>query len=584
MTRRYRVFSVIALLIMTSIVLKVWAAPNQQANLFEAFLQNNRQDLEALANQVLGEGARPPTWTFNTDLSTVNYTADLWFDNEQLADSIFGGGQRPPAWFGATSAVPEILSRNVRHDMELAADTIFGADTRPDTWRGADKIYRCERTLQNVVRLLDVIYDQQLQTQQSVANYCLAATLSAENDLAPILFSSSEAQAAIPALALALRGDVERLADEVLGLGNRPPGWVGNAQENSPTLVGDASRDIEILADLEFGSGTRPAEWSTFSGTSPAIYYRNMRYDLELLTDASLGQGVRPRGWQGVNPLEKCTVTEQSLVAVVQNNFGFVQDETIIDSADYCSLTMFSANNITENPPAPEVVEGETGDPDARFIAEARYAFTYLDVAALQYMGIMPGGTQFRAWYRNFNESNMMFVSGQDFAVFVDQRFTSLPREVFDGLPTLEGIRPLTFCDAFWCNGPSPTPTPTGGGPLLALINAATPPATVSAGQVAQAGSKAEVTWNYIRVTYLLDRPETGTVQVALEICAEPAQIACEPVIRVFDNALGQEKAAISQYNGLNVYEFTYGYITTVIIEGTTRVSSDIWISDPTIR
>ncbi|MDX1992265.1 MAG: hypothetical protein SF029_07740 [bacterium] len=584
MKRRLRLLLLLAVLVLSGSVFLVWAAPQQQANLFEAFLLQTRQDIEVLANQVLGEGVRPPNWTLNADLSTVTFAADLWFDNEQLADAVYGVGERPPGWFGATSPLPEILSRNVRHDLELMADVVFGGSDRPDSWNGASLIYRCDRTLQNLVRLLDQIYNVRPETPQSVVDYCAAVRFETENELIAAIFAAPEIQAALPAQALALRGDLERLADEVLGLNNRPNGWIRNVEENSPSLLQDAVADLEVLADLELGNGVRPPEWATVTGVAPVIGYRNARFNLELLSDAALGVGVRPNGWQGETSIERCTAIEQALITAVTVNFAFVVDDTLADSADFCSLTVFGANNQAENPPAPEVIEGEATEEGSRFIAEARFAFAYLDVAALQYMGIMPGGTEFRAWYRNFNESNMMFVSGVDFAVFIDQRFTTLPREIFDALPTLEGVRPLTFCDAAWCNGPSPTPTPTGGGPLLLLLNNVTPVATRSVQEVAQEGQRVAVSWNHIRVTYLLDNPTSRTVQVALEICAEPAQIACEPVTRVFDNSTGQEKPVISTYNGLNVYEFAYGYITNVIIEGATRVSPDIWISDPTIR
>jgi hypothetical protein len=144
-------------------------------------------------------------------------------------------------------------------------------------------------------------------------------------------------------------------------------------------------------------------------------------------------------------------------------------------------------------------------------------------------------------------------------------------------------VRPLTFCDANWCNGPGPTPTPTGSGPLEQLIFAGTAAPTVPSPDELR-DQLNQVSWNYIRVTYLLDNPTTNTAQVALEICQEPAQIACEPVNRVFNNNTGVELAAVSQYNGLNVYEFPYGYTTNVIIEGATLFSPDVWISDPTIR
>jgi hypothetical protein len=81
-----------------------------------------------------------------------------------------------------------------------------------------------------------------------------------------------------------------------------------------------------------------------------------------------------------------------------------------------------------------------------------------------------------------------------------------------------------------------------------------------------------------------LDRPDTGTVQVTLEICSDPTQVACEPVLSVFDNTTGTTRPIISQFNGLNVYELPYGYSTNFILEGTTLFSRDIWVSDPTIR
>ncbi|HRF95838.1 MAG TPA: hypothetical protein PLZ51_11615, partial [Aggregatilineales bacterium] len=85
---------------------------------------------------------------------------------------------------------------------------------------------------------------------------------------------------------------------------------------------------------------------------------------------------------------------------------------------------------------------------------------------------------------------------------------------------------PLTFCDAGWCNGPGPTPTPTTSGPLLALYQGTDVPSTGGVGQpTAVPGSQTQVSWNYIRVTYLLDRPEAGVAQVGLEVCAEPQQI-----------------------------------------------------------
>jgi hypothetical protein len=558
------------------------AAPPQQSNPFQLFILEARTDLERLANEVMGEGNRTqiPSWTFNTDLDSETVVIDLWFDNEQLADQIFGLGQRPVEWFGATTNDQQLLARNARHDLELSADEVFGAGQRPAEWNGATAIYRCDRTIQNLVRLLGDIYNARPNTPESVLNYCLALSNEIESELIRVVFEAAS-ESALPDLSLALRGDLERLANELLGVNERPSIWVGNVEEGSPSLVADAAADLETLADLELGNGQRPEGWTNLT-SSPLQGYRNIRFNLELLADVSLGEDVRPNGWQGANPIERCDPNQQGLILIMERNFGFVIDDTLAESENFCELTTFTANSIAENPPEPEVIPGS--DEDLRFVGESELAFTYLDQAATKYMGAMPYGTEFRAWYRNFNESTMMFVSGQDFALYIDRRWTTLPEETFVQLPTLEGVRPLTFCDANWCNGPGPTPTPTGGGPLLALVNAQTPPAQVSASEIGQLEGKTEVSWNNIRVTYLLDRADTGTVQVALEICAEPQQIACEAVINVFDNLTGTNKPVISQFNGLNVYEFRYGFNDQVVVEGSTRVANAIFLSDPTIR
>src|SRR5690606_33018849 len=125
-------------------------------------------------------------------------------------------------------------------------------------------------------------------------------------------------------------------------------------------------------------------------------------------------------------------------------------------------------------------------------------------------------------------------------------------------------------------------PTPTGSGPLILLLQETTPQAPTLEEETVD---KAQVSWNFIRVTYVADNATTRTAQVALEICTETGQINCEPVIRIFDNTVGAAKPVISQTpNGLNVYEFPYGYTANLLVEGSTLVSTDVWLSDPSIR
>ncbi len=574
MPKRY----ILALILLSALVVTVWAAPPQQTGDFNFDI---RVDLEILADDVRGEGDRPEGWTFNVDGASPTFISDLWFDNELLANEIFGAG-RPPGWFGAPVPRQFIVARNVRHDLELAADAHFGGPNRPEEWNGAPPVYTCPRDLQNLVMLLGDVYGVILATPETALNYCQAVQVEAEGQLVRVALSSEELLQTIPELVLAVRGDLERLADEKLGLDNRPEDWVGNKDIDSPTLAGDNYLDIEVLADEVLGQNQRPEDWIGVGRgltNSPVLTYRNMRHDLEKLADQALGLDQRPRGWQGEDILTRCDPLTQDLVFVVQQGYALTIQVNAASLGEYCTAIANEANMLAEVPPVEDVVQPEPGEED--FLFESEYAFSYLDPAAMQYMGIMPRGIEFRPWYRQFGDSTMMFVSGNDFAVYVDQRWTTMPLDLFDRLPTTEGVRPLTFCDAGWCNGPGPTPTPTGSGAIQALIDLATPPAPPSAEEIS---NKTQVSWNNIRVTYLSDNAQTRTAQVTLEICQDTAQTVCEPVIRVFDNAIGAEKQIISQLNGLNVYEFAYGYTANLTIEGATLVSPDVWISDPTIR
>jgi hypothetical protein len=562
------------------------AAPALQITAVDTdFLFDTRADLETLGNLVLGEGVRPETWTFNADINSATFVADLWFDSEQLADSIFGVNTRPPAWMGAAGSTRDVIARNVRHDLELSADQYLGVNVRPPEWRGTTPLLRCSRTLQNVLGILTTTYDAQTTTPESVVNYCEAVRGEIEDELVEAVYSTDEL-AQLPQRFLAIRGDLERLADERLGLNNRPGGWIGNRDVNSPTLVGDLYLDLETLADALLGDGSRPLGWIGGISNTPAVSFQNLRHDLETLADATLGPNQRPTGWQGVDPLLRCEPLVQDLVFLAEQTYSFTPTNIDINAADYCIQIETAANQLAENPPVLDVVETEG---DERLTAESNWAFAYLDYAATQYMGIMPGGTQFRAWYRLFAGSDMMFVSGDNFALYVDYTFTTLPTSTFDSLPTIEGVSPISFCDAAWCNGPGPTPTPTGFGALNEVLQQATPPTeapTLNGTPQPVVTNKVQVSWNNIRVTYVQDFPDRRVAQVALEICRQPAQqaTACEPVTAVMDLVTQTSQQPVSQYNSLSVFEFRYGYTTNVLIEGATTFSNDIWISDPTIR
>lgn len=575
----------ILLVVALAVAITVMALPPKQENLLQLSILQLRTDMEAVADLVFGGGQRPESWTGTTDLASPSALADLWFDNEQLADQVFGAGIRPADWIGATTQNTQILTRNIRHDLEIIATQLLG-NTRPEDWNSEDLLVRCNRSLLNTVLLLTEQYASPPDTSQAVRDYCAALDIELQSEVPTLIGEREDIVQSLPALTLAVRGDIERLANEVYGLDTRPVGWTGNTDVNSPTLAVDNSTDIELLADTIVSPNERPARWEIGVVRSATFTYRNLRNNLELLADTYLGVGERPRGWQGENNLLRCAPAVQNIVFLADSTYELFDipqpERPDLNITDYCELISDQANAFVENPIFPEDIEGVAEAEDDRFLGESNFAFTYLDPAATQYMGIMPQGIEFKAWYRNYSESTMMFVSGADFAVFIDRRWTTLPQDTFRLLPTLDGVRPLTFCDAYWCNGPSPTPTPTGQGPLLDIIVDATPAATIAPSEI-QGEGKTLVSWNHIRVNYLLQRPEIGAAQVTLEICRETAQIACEPVVSILNNDTGQPVPAVDTFNGLSVFELPYGYSSNLLIEGDNLFSTDIWLNDPAL-
>jgi hypothetical protein len=585
---RWGMLVVLSLMVMFSIVRAI--PPQQASNRFEQDLLDLRNDIELLADFAFPGGQRPDEWKGTDDIGSPSFVADLWFDNELLADEVFGLRVRPIDWIGATTTSGILVVRNVRHDLELSADEVL-EEFRPDAWVGGPPLFRCSRTVMNTVFLLDTQFNTRPNTPESVLDYCVVVEDEIEDTLLDQALTQRQvANEDVPEELLAVRGDLERLTDEVLGVNNRPPNWIDNTDIDSPDLAGDIFIDLETLADIVLDPGVRPGAWIGTTQTSSLATLRNLRHDLELLTDTQLGGGNRPTGWQGDVQLTRCEPILQNLVFLADAVYQYqVPDIQTPSRSEYCSQVRRSVNFIVENPPPDQPDPGTrvpdvTDEVDTRYLAESELAFSYLDAAATQFMGVMPRGTEFRAWYRNFNGSTMMFVSGENFALFIDRRWTSLPQNVFNTLPTLEGVAPLTFCDALWCDGPGPTPTPTGSGPLLQILQDATvPPPQVNEVPDADVTGKTLVNWNAIRINYILQQQEQGTAQVTLEICRSAQQILCEPVTSVFNTSINQPVAALSVFNGLNVYELPYGYSTQFVIESVSFFSEDIWLDDPTL-
>lgn len=594
MPRRFNRAALWGLVLLLAVGAALAAPFPQQIDNIDVFTSALRADIERAANDALGQGVRPPEWTANIDNTNPTYIADLWYDKELLANALFGESTRPDEWLGVTVERGVIVARNTRFDLELLADNIYGGTTiRPPGWSGAPQIYRCQRLVQNINALVRDFYGFQPQVAPDDFGFCALI----QDELRTTILETESLDISGDVLdqaILAARGDLERIANEVYGVGTRPNFWSGNTDVTSPLLLTDTYEDLRILADETLGVDVRPEGFIGRITQSRIETFRNLRFDLELITDAILPtfpslNGERPRGWQGDDLLRRCTPLVQDLVLVLEAQYS-ADDVTPFaraqfaggPEATFCATLREEANRFAELRP-PTAAERLAQVNANNLTYESDFAFAYLDAAALQYMGVMPRGTPFRAWYRNFNDSTMMFVSGQNFALFIDRRFTDMPQDIFDRLPTLEGIAPLTFCDADWCDGPGPTPTPTGGA-LESLLFVQTPAVqpTPDAGAL-PVDQKTQVNFSNVCATYLQDNIQAGTAQVTLELCQEPERITCEPVIRIFDERTGAERPVLSVQNGENVYEFPYSYTDQLLIESATLISRDLFLSDPTL-
>ncbi|NJO83919.1 MAG: hypothetical protein HC828_14770 [Blastochloris sp.] len=183
-----------------------------------------------------------------------------------------------------------------------------------------------------------------------------------------IVISASAAHAQTTLLQVQVfdtRADLEVLADEFLGTGNRPTSWVGNIDVNSPSLVTDLWFDNEQLADLIFGPGQRPPDWIGATVPTADILARNVRHDLELSADEFFGLNQRPELWRGTQQIIRCERELQNIVTVLRTFYAI--ESTLPESTlNYCPTLLADLEDelydITFNEPN---LEGETRDPIA---------------------------------------------------------------------------------------------------------------------------------------------------------------------------------------------------------------------------
>jgi len=253
-----------------------------------------------------------------------------------------------------------------------------------------------------------------------------------------------------------IRADLELLATTLYG-NARPEAWSGSEDLNDPQLPLLIRLDLENLAGNQLGAETRPRGWFGVVRSTPFAIARDTRHDLELLADELLGLNARPEGWMGpLDPLMRCDRSTQTLVALLVRG-GVYTPLTNPSTANYCQEL---ANEITAF--SEQVLLSEAND-DAIFSPNAQiatgsasittdFAVGFFDTNAQQRGGVIPNGTPVTPVARSAsNFSNMMLVSGEGFTLFVEFTNTTVNREQFETLPTVDEINPATVCTTRWC-------------------------------------------------------------------------------------------------------------------------------------
>lgn len=112
-----------------------------------------RADLELLMVTTQGVN-RPVGWNGSLDVSDPSLPINIRLDLEILAGVSLGANSRPVGWFGAVPSTSFNIARDIRHDLELLADELLGYNERPDGWTGSDPLFRCSRSTQALVNML----------------------------------------------------------------------------------------------------------------------------------------------------------------------------------------------------------------------------------------------------------------------------------------------------------------------------------------------------------------------------------------------------------------------------------------------
>lgn len=179
---------------------------------------------------------------------------------------------------------------------------------------------------------------------------------------------------------------------------------------------------------------------------------------LGIIFALSLGSAAFAQGTVTPIPLfspstPTCSRTITNFAALLERDFKF-KPQAQPDKPGYCEALETELNVFAEALLKPPTIEGIAG--------ESKDSYAFIDFGARQFVGTMPRGTKFTAVARNsLPGSQMAFVAGEGFAVFVDFAYTTLTQTDFDSLPDYRDYQGniQAFCSALWCKAPGVKPT-----------------------------------------------------------------------------------------------------------------------------
>ncbi|GAB4576441.1 MAG: hypothetical protein Kow0077_32800 [Anaerolineae bacterium] len=588
MFSRSRVLILVVLLaaILSAGVGQSFARPAEQS-VTDALLLAARMDLESLANERLGEGARPPVWTNSFDVSRASFAVDLRVDLETLVGLLGGPDWRPVGWFGANPGSLWVQARDIRHDLELLADSQFGPDVRPALWIGGDPVMRCERDVQAVAYWYDrtnVAYV--MPEPQAGVPYC--ELVKQQN----ALFADIVLAPAPPAGDL--RADLNALSRVVFRENVFPIGWTDGKDNTS------IRQDMELLKAAASQVGS-PVDESQWFGAGPYTadweFSRANRHDLELLADAKIGIGQRPEGWTAFDPLVRCPVDVQEFALLMQQETG---NTPTIDPTrpDYCEQVIIEYSRFVEEQVGATIMAGDQAvapsQPDGgttvlpnnasvparvgNIAAVAYNPIAYLDRGARIRVGVIPRGTPFTALARNSApDSTMAYVTGEGFTVWISYKYTSLSEGEYLSLPFAETVEyqlPQLLCFALFC-----TDLVRYGDPLGGEIGY---DGLITGGGQAGVPGRNLQQLSYDHVRLLFNRHDTANYEAELriEICPNLQNFnECEPVLRLIEN--GQVVPPIRVENGYPVWRLHYQLHDPARLESKHYFVNGLWVSLP---